>query len=95
LSNQTEWILKIEIDVIVRELEKISAPMQLSVLDFIRPIGSSNITAAQDQTETAIKNDCDPGKKRRTTSILIAGKGKMLGDIVSPIIDEQDWGCLI
>jgi hypothetical protein len=32
--------------------------------------------------------------KRRTTSPLIAGKGRTIGDIVSPIVDEEDWECL-
>ncbi len=33
--------------------------------------------------------------ERRLPSSVIAGKGKTLGDIVSPMIDEQDWECLI
>jgi hypothetical protein len=32
--------------------------------------------------------------KRRTASPLIAGLGKTIGDVVSPIVDEQDWECL-
>jgi len=32
--------------------------------------------------------------KRRTPSQVIAGKGKTLGEIVSPIVDEEDWECL-
>ena len=32
--------------------------------------------------------------KRRVPSVSIAGKGKTLGDIVSPIVDEEDWECL-
>ncbi len=32
--------------------------------------------------------------KRRSSPVSIAGKGKTLGDIVSPIVDEQDWECL-
>jgi hypothetical protein len=31
---------------------------------------------------------------RRTPAISIAGKGKTLGDLVSPMIEEQDWECL-
>ncbi len=29
--------------------------------------------------------------KRRSPHVSIAGKGKTLDDIVSPIVDEQDW----
>jgi hypothetical protein len=46
------------IDTIVRELEKIPEPMQLSVLDFIRSLGSRDLVAspAAKATETTIKN---------------------------------------
>lgn len=33
-------------------------------------------------------------KKRRVPSASIAGKGKTLGDLVNPIVSEQDWECL-
>ncbi|MGL4881038.1 MAG: hypothetical protein ACRC8K_08225 [Waterburya sp.] len=32
--------------------------------------------------------------KRRTPPTSIAGKGKTLGDLVSYIVEEQDWECL-
>jgi hypothetical protein len=32
----------------------------------------------------------EPQPQRRTTSPLIAGKGKILGDLVSPIADDMD-----
>ncbi|MGL6343626.1 MAG: hypothetical protein ACRC80_31340 [Waterburya sp.] len=32
--------------------------------------------------------------KRRTPPASIAGKGKTLGDLVSSIVEEQDWECL-
>ncbi|MGL5944462.1 MAG: hypothetical protein ACRC2S_29635 [Waterburya sp.] len=32
--------------------------------------------------------------KRRTPPTSIAGKGKTLGDLVSSIVEEQDWECL-
>jgi hypothetical protein len=38
--------------------------------------------------------EIEPPLKRRHPSKLIAGKGKTLGDIVSPIVDEEDWECL-
>jgi hypothetical protein len=31
---------------------------------------------------------------RRRAHPDIAGKGKTLGDLVSPIVDEKDWECL-
>jgi hypothetical protein len=33
-------------------------------------------------------------KPKRTTSAHLIGKGETLGDIVSPIVDEEDWECL-
>jgi hypothetical protein len=32
--------------------------------------------------------------KRRSPPESIAGKGQTLGDIVSPIVDEENWECL-
>jgi hypothetical protein len=32
--------------------------------------------------------------KRRTFPTHMAGKVEILGDIVSPIVDEEDWECL-
>ncbi|BAY65560.1 hypothetical protein NIES22_56670 [Calothrix brevissima NIES-22] len=41
-----------------------------------------------------ILSDTNPQVSRRTPPKAIAGKGKTLGDLVSPIIEEQDWECL-
>lgn len=35
-----------------------------------------------------------PTVKRRTLPTSMAGKVEILGDIVSPIVDEEDWECL-
>jgi hypothetical protein len=32
--------------------------------------------------------------KRRIPPVAMAGKVKIIGDIVSPIVDEEDWECL-
>lgn len=32
--------------------------------------------------------------KRRTFPTDLAGKVEILGDIISPIVDEEDWECL-
>ena len=82
------------IESIVRELEKIPEPVQLSLLDFIRSLSSSYAATNQSGTTSVGSNERSPSSKRRTTSALIAGKGKTVGDIVSPIVDERDWECL-
>jgi hypothetical protein len=33
-------------------------------------------------------------QKRRLPSDAIAGKAATLGDIISPLVDEEDWECL-
>lgn len=33
-------------------------------------------------------------RMKRNPPLSIAGKGKTLGDIVSPIADQEDWECL-
>lgn len=35
-----------------------------------------------------------PSVKRRTFPTAIAGQVEILGDIVSPVVDEDDWECL-
>ena len=35
-----------------------------------------------------------PTDAKRTTPAHLIGKGKTLGDIVSPIVDQEDWECL-
>ena len=41
-----------------------------------------------------ILSDEQPRALRRTPPSSIAGKGKTLGDLVSPIVEEEDWECL-
>ncbi len=41
-----------------------------------------------------ILSDTTPPTKRRTPPASIAGKGRTLGDLVSSVIEEQDWECL-
>ncbi|AFZ31357.1 hypothetical protein Glo7428_2857 [Gloeocapsa sp. PCC 7428] len=41
-----------------------------------------------------ILEDTTPRVKRRTPPASIAGKGETLGDLVSSVIEEQDWECL-
>ena len=41
-----------------------------------------------------IISDTVPPALRRTPSASIAGKGKTLGNLVSSLLEEQDWECL-
>ena len=41
-----------------------------------------------------ILEETKPQIKRHFPIPDMAGKGRTLGDIVSPIVDEEDWECL-
>jgi len=41
-----------------------------------------------------INENINPLPKRRIPPVSIAGKGKTLGDLVSPIVNTEDWECL-
>ena len=43
---------------------------------------------------TILEDADQPPRKRRTPPPSIAGKGQTLGDIVSPMVEEEDWECL-
>ena len=43
---------------------------------------------------TIIEEDTIPVSKRRVPPTSIAGKGKTTGNLVNPIVSEQDWECL-
>jgi hypothetical protein len=53
---------------------------------------SPNITNAH--VIITVIEELSPPKKLRQPSRAIAGKGKTLGDIVNPLLDEGDWECL-
>ena len=42
---------------------------------------------------TILSNE-QPRALRRTPPSSIAGKGKTLGDLISPIVEQEDWKCL-
>jgi hypothetical protein len=43
---------------------------------------------------TVLEETAPPSLKQRTFPTELAGKVQILGDIVSPIVDEEDWECL-
>jgi len=40
------------------------------------------------------EDPCLSTQTKRITPAHLVGKGKTLGDIVSPIVDQEDWECL-
>jgi hypothetical protein len=58
------------------------------VLDFIDFIKDRSVGANVDAGAIAGET------RRRAPSLVIAGKGKTLGDLVAPSVDEGDWDCL-
>ena len=42
----------------------------------------------------ALREQPPAAGRRRAPPESIAGKGKTLGDLVSPLVDEGDWECL-
>jgi hypothetical protein len=52
-------------------------------------------TVASDSTGVATRTTyVAQASQNRVPASSIAGKGKTLGDLVSPIVSEQDWECL-
>ncbi len=41
-----------------------------------------------------VDEDAPEPTKRRRPHPEIAGKGRTVGDLVSPVVDETDWTCL-
>jgi hypothetical protein len=56
--------------------------------------GSQETNVKSDQEEVNPDQAIPNKKPKRTTPTHLAGKIKILGDIVSPIVDEEDWECL-
>jgi hypothetical protein len=57
--------------------------------DFARAI----ITILE-ELPTSVPNETTEPIRRRFPPASMAGTVKILGDIVSPIVDEEDWECL-
>lgn len=57
---------------------------QKEVLDFAAFLRSKQTTPLSSQKK----------RRRRFPPPALAGKAKIIGDIVGPIVDEEDWECL-
>ncbi len=52
------------------------------------------IVTVLEDSDSSVRLKAQDIPRRRFPPTSIAGKGKTLGDIVSPIVDEEDWECL-
>ena len=68
---------------------------QVKWLDGKPAISSARVivTVLEEMKETTSLNE-QTVTKRRTFPSTMAGQANTLGDIVSPIVDEEDWECL-
>ena len=77
----------------LRSYEAIYENGQVKWLSEEPPLSSARIivTVLEDG---ALEIAAKPEMRRRVPPDSIAGKGRTLGDIVSPIVSEEDWECL-
>mgnify|MGYP001150427403 CR=1 FL=1 len=52
------------------------------------------VTVLEETNNVSNKGDSERPAKKRTFPTDMAGKIEILGDIVSPIVGEEDWECL-
>ena len=57
------------------------------------PVSAARIIVTVLEDPMPVKEN-KPLTKHRFPPASIAGKGKTVGDIVSPIVAEEDWECL-
>jgi hypothetical protein len=67
-----------------------------AILTFLEdvPIDEKADTLAGDELKSQKLKNPEPTVKRRSFPTNLAGKVEIVGDIVSPIVDEEDWECL-
>ncbi|AOX01925.1 hypothetical protein BJP34_23055 [Moorena producens PAL-8-15-08-1] len=51
-------------------------------------------TVSKARVIVTILSDSEPNVLRRTPSAAIAGKGRTLEDLVTSVLEEEDWECL-
>jgi hypothetical protein len=86
-----KWGVNLLFEGVLRMLKSYEATLENGQ---IRWLGERPEVAVARIIVTVLSDEVVPGTKRRTAPASIAGKGRTLGDIVSPIVDEQDWDCL-
>jgi hypothetical protein len=74
--------------------------LQAIVSVYLKSISIPQQTVSQETNTKLEQKEINPDqaiptqKPKRTTPTHLAGKIEILGDIVSPIVDEEDWECL-
>jgi hypothetical protein len=86
-----KWGVNLLFEGVLRMLKSYEATLENGQ---IRCLGERPKVAVARIIVTVLTDEVAPMTKRRTAPASIAGKGRTLGDIVSPIVDEQDWDCL-
>ncbi|WNZ26480.1 hypothetical protein HJG54_07225 [Leptolyngbya sp. NK1-12] len=76
----------------LKSYEAIYENGQVKWLSDAPPITSARVIVTV--LEETVLEETVPCVTRRVPAAAIAGKAKILGDLVSPIVDEQDWECL-
>ncbi|MBD2153085.1 hypothetical protein [Leptolyngbya sp. FACHB-16] len=72
----------------LKSYEAIYENGQVKWLDEVPDISAARVIV------TILEEPVSP-TKRRSAPASIAGKSQTLGDLVRPIVDEQDWECLM
>jgi hypothetical protein len=96
LSNPNKTMIKeitLEVESPIADVYQNATPEHRQALQAIVSLYLKSISIPQPK---GLNPDQEiPNKKpKRTTPAHLIGKGETLGDIVSPIVDEEDWECL-
>ncbi len=78
----------------LKSYEAIYENGQVKWLDGQPPVSSARIIVTVLEESAGSDSAVVEKNQRRVPPASIAGKGKTLGDIVSPIVAEDDWECL-
>ncbi|MEO5330486.1 MAG: hypothetical protein H7839_00565 [Magnetococcus sp. YQC-5] len=57
-------------------------------------IGGENTDHEQKMDAFTVDDKIPPIPKQRRPHPEIAGKGRTLGDLIDPVVDQDDWKCL-
>ncbi len=85
--------ITLEVEAPIADVYQNATPEHRQALQAIVSLYLKSISISPRQ-DTIPEQDILPKKPKRTTPKHLAGKIKILGDIVSPIVDEEDWECL-